>query len=178
MKSARITIFLILLVQNSSQEEVQSFYVPQFQANPSPPLFTSLTLTSSRPQPDPISVPVNPVPVNQVVNQPLDEFLQQLPPTPNAECYIRQCDQIITGRNLLYSRALEIVQNEEYLSEADLDLIRRRYKRQTNTSTSGTTSIFSTEPLQDANSYRPWGWNRYLGRWGFVCYTRFTLDFA
>ena len=161
MKSTRFTFIVILLVQNSSEDEVQSFYVPQFQDNPSSPLFTSLTPDPSKPPPDPISVPVNPVsvnpvpvnpaPVNQVVNQPLDDFLQQLPPTPNAECYIRQCDQIITGRNLLYSRALEIVQNEEYLSEADLDLIRRRYKRQTNTSTSGTTSIFSTEPLQDVD---------------------------
>ena len=161
MKYTIFTFIVILLVQNSSEDEVQSFYVPQFQDNPSSPLFTSLTPDPSKPPPDPISVPVNtvsvnpvpvnPAPVNQVVNQPLDDFLQQLPPTPNAECYIRQCDQIITGRNLLYSRALEIVQNEEYLSEADLDLIRRRYKRQTNTSTSGTTSIFSTEPLQNVD---------------------------
>ena len=156
MKSTRFTFIVILLVQNSSEDEVQSFYVPQFQDNPSSPLFTSLTPDPSRPPPDPISVPVNtvsvnpvpvnPAPVNQVVNQPLDDFLQQLPPTPNAECYIRQCDQIITGRNLLYSRALEIVQNEEYLSEADLDLIRRRYKRQANTS-----DIFSTAPLENVS---------------------------
>merc|ERR1712226_1838200 len=96
--------------------------------------------------PQPVNpAPVNPAPVNQVVNQPLDDFLQQ-PPAPNQECYIRQCDQIITGRNLLYSRALEIVQNEDYLSEADLDLIRRRYKRQANTS-----DIFSTAPLENVD---------------------------
>ena len=40
--------------------------------------------------------------------------------------FSQSCDQTISGRNLQYSRALEIVQNEEYLSEADLDIIKRR----------------------------------------------------
>ena len=39
----------------------------------------------------------------------------------------RRCDQIISGRNLAYSRALEIIQEEEYLDEEDFDEI--RYKR-------------------------------------------------
>ena len=65
----------------------------------------------------------------QPQGQPLNEFIQQSQPQ-NQQCYIRTCDQIITGRNLLYARALEIVQDEEYLSEAELNLI-RRYKRQT-----------------------------------------------
>ena len=214
MKSARLITALLLLVQNSSQDEaeVQSFYVPQFtsQANSPSPSLASLTPAPSRPleiipfnpapvnsapvnpapvnpapvnpspvnpqpvNPQPVNpapvnpipvnpqlvnpapvnpapvnpAPVNPTPVNAVVNQPLDDFLQQPPPEPNQECYIRQCDQIITGRNLLYSRALEIVQNEDYLSEADLDLIRKRYKRQANTSTS---DIFSTAPLENVD---------------------------
>ncbi len=38
---------------------------------------------------------------------------------------LQTCDQTITGRNLGYNRALEIIQNEEYLSAADLDIIRR-----------------------------------------------------
>ena len=36
---------------------------------------------------------------------------------------------MITGRDMLYSRALEIVQDEEYLDESDFDEIRLRYKR-------------------------------------------------
>ena len=49
-------------------------------------------------------------------------------------CFVRTCDQIITGRNLRYGRVLQIVQNEEYLDDADFDIIRRRngkVKRQT-----------------------------------------------
>ena len=41
-------------------------------------------------------------------------------------CLLRTCDQYITGRDLTYERALEIVQNEEYLVAVDADLIRRR----------------------------------------------------
>ena len=39
----------------------------------------------------------------------------------------RRCDQIISGRNLPYSRALEIIQSEDYLDEEEFDAI--RYKR-------------------------------------------------
>ena len=54
------------------------------------------------------------------------------PPTPaslltSAQC--RKCDQTITGRNFLYKRALEIVQNEEYLDESDFDEIRYKQKK-------------------------------------------------
>ena len=41
------------------------------------------------------------------------------------------CDQTITGRNFNYARALEIIQEEEYLEESDFDDIRHRYKRRT-----------------------------------------------
>jgi hypothetical protein len=50
------------------------------------------------------------------------------------KCYVQTCNQIISGRQLSYNRALEIVQSEEYLDAADTDLIRRlkRLKRQAN----------------------------------------------
>ena len=35
------------------------------------------------------------------------------------------CDQVVTGRNLKYQRALNIVQNEEYLSATDSGILRR-----------------------------------------------------
>ena len=38
----------------------------------------------------------------------------------------RTCDQQITGRNLEYNRALEIIQNEEYLDDSDFDEIKVR----------------------------------------------------
>ena len=45
----------------------------------------------------------------------------------------QRCDQTITGRNFNYAAALTIIQDEEYLEEADFDDIRRyRYKRQIN----------------------------------------------
>ena len=46
-------------------------------------------------------------------------------------CARQTCDQTITGRNLPYQRILEIIQEEEYLEAADLDLTtrRRRSKR-------------------------------------------------
>ena len=43
----------------------------------------------------------------------------------HGQCLSRSCDQSVTGRNLMYSRALQIIQSEEYLDEADLDVIRR-----------------------------------------------------
>ena len=42
----------------------------------------------------------------------------------DAGCFKRSCDQTITGRGLTYNRALEIVQNEEYLEAADTDILR------------------------------------------------------
>ena len=63
-----------------------------------------------------------------------------LPWRRQTTCFTRTCDQLISGRNLQYNRVLEIVQNEEYLSAADIGQIRkagrrklkdRRIKRQT-----------------------------------------------
>ena len=44
----------------------------------------------------------------------------------------RVCDQFISGRNLAYERALDIIQDEEYLDDSDFDEIRykRRYDSQ------------------------------------------------
>lgn len=47
----------------------------------------------------------------------------------NGQSVCRRCDQTISGRNLPYARALEIIQNEEYLSEAELGVIRLKKKR-------------------------------------------------
>ena len=47
-------------------------------------------------------------------------------PVAEPTCLLRSCDQYITGRDLTYQRALEIVENEEYLVAVDTDLIRRR----------------------------------------------------
>jgi hypothetical protein len=47
-------------------------------------------------------------------------------PEPEPACLLRTCDQVITGRDMTYQRALEIVQTEEYLVAVDPDLIRRR----------------------------------------------------
>ena len=37
----------------------------------------------------------------------------------SGQCLRRNCDQFITGRDLEYNRAFEIIQSEEYLTEAD-----------------------------------------------------------
>ena len=39
---------------------------------------------------------------------------------------IRNCERTITGRRLRYARALQIIQNEEYLTQGDVDEIRRK----------------------------------------------------
>lgn len=44
-------------------------------------------------------------------------------------CTRRSCDQIITGRDLSYERALTIVQEEIYLTEADLEIIRKKRRK-------------------------------------------------
>ena len=42
-------------------------------------------------------------------------------------CHRRTCDQTITGRSFrAYSRVLQIVQNEDYLSAADKSIIRKK----------------------------------------------------
>ena len=69
------------------------------------PIVTNPPVATAAPTPAPVALPA--------------ESRQQ-------QCYIRSCDQAITGRNLEYNRALQIVQKEEYLSAADLSVIRRR----------------------------------------------------
>ena len=48
----------------------------------------------------------------------------------NSACYRKTCTQLITGRNLEYARALQIIQSEEYLRYTDLEII--KYKRKYN----------------------------------------------
>ena len=44
----------------------------------------------------------------------------------NLACHIRFCEQTIVGRSLEYDRALQIIQDEEYLSAADLNIVRQK----------------------------------------------------
>ena len=44
----------------------------------------------------------------------------------DAACYSRSCDQVVTGRGLSYQRALEVLQEEDYLTEADRSVIRKK----------------------------------------------------
>ena len=53
-------------------------------------------------------------------------FLVEIIYLASAQC--RKCDQTITGRNFMYSRALDIIQNEEYLDQSDFDEIRYKQK--------------------------------------------------
>ena len=53
-------------------------------------------------------------------------FLAEIIYLTSAQC--RKCDQTITGRNFMYSRALDIIQNEEYLDLSDFDEIRYKQK--------------------------------------------------
>ena len=63
-------------------------------------------------------------------------FLAEIIYLTSAQC--QKCDQTITGRNFMYSRALDIIQNEEYLDQSDFDEIRlKRIRRQTDTVTNG-----------------------------------------
>ena len=57
-------------------------------------------------------------------------FITILEPVKPQVC--QTCDQVITGRNYNYAEALQIIQDEEYLEDADFDEIRQyRYKRHT-----------------------------------------------
>ena len=42
---------------------------------------------------------------------------------------VQTCDQVITYRNFDYARALEVVQDEQYLDDVDFDEIRLRHKQ-------------------------------------------------
>ena len=50
----------------------------------------------------------------------------------NGQCIVRQCNQFITGRRLAYHRALEIIQEEEYLDQADFEIIGRTHRQKRN----------------------------------------------
>ena len=49
---------------------------------------------------------------------------QNGPRRMQTEC--RECDQIIIGRNFAYRRALEVIQNEEYVDFIDTDILRKK----------------------------------------------------
>ena len=41
----------------------------------------------------------------------------------NPACYVQTCEQFIIGRDLTYKEALHIVQNEKYLTVADIERV-------------------------------------------------------
>ena len=145
----RLFFILIILVRNS-EPQLQNYVRTPQPLTPAPP--PNQTFIPIRPAPS-FAQQLTPPSEQQLtpaqfftpptlpppLGQPLNEFIQQ---PPNRQCYLRKCDQIISGRNLLYARALEIVQNEDYLSEAELDLI-RRFKRQTMDTFMATNTDFS-----------------------------------
>ena len=44
----------------------------------------------------------------------------------NNNCYVQTCKQRITGRNLRYSRILQIINNDQFFDDLDEDFLRRR----------------------------------------------------
>jgi len=43
----------------------------------------------------------------------------------NASCFVQTCEQVVSGRDLSYERALEIIQSEEYLTVVDIGILRK-----------------------------------------------------
>ena len=41
-------------------------------------------------------------------------------------CFRQTCDQTISGRSFTYGRALQVLQEEDYLEDIDNDFIRKR----------------------------------------------------
>ena len=79
-----------------------------------------------------------------IITQTVFLFLGEIILLTSAQC--RKCDQTITGRNFMYSRALDIIQDEEYLDQSDFDEIRlKRIRRQTDMVINGKSSQFSHE---------------------------------
>ena len=86
--------------------------------------------------------------MNYIITQIACLFLAEIIYLTSAQC--RKCDQTITGRNFMYSRALDIIQNEEYLDQSDFDEIRlKRIRRQTDTVTNGMSYIIQYRLLKN-----------------------------
>ncbi len=93
---------------------------------------STISTTLSPTSPNPTTTPVTPIldldhaagPELSFGYESTDIFQER---QDNNDCYVQTCDQTITGRQLAYNRALDIVQNEEYLEVADTDIIRRQF---------------------------------------------------
>ena len=98
-------------IQSITQTPFRPFTSTNPPFTPAPEI-QSITLPPLNQQLTPLPPILPQQPINQVINQvliqpqgqPLNEFLAQ-PQVENQQCYVRQCDQIITGRNLLYNRS-------------------------------------------------------------------------
>eukprot|EP00095_Tigriopus_kingsejongensis_P000441 snap_masked-scaffold492_size156171-processed-gene-0.5 protein:Tk00441 transcript:snap_masked-scaffold492_size156171-processed-gene-0.5-mRNA-1 annotation:"multispecies: ribonuclease iii" len=79
-----------------------------------------------------------------------------LPADSNPNCLEQVCDQFVTGRYLTYARALEIIQQEEYLSETDLDVLRRFRRKRSHDSPSRkrNSAVLSREKRQICGLFR------------------------
>ena len=111
--------------QNGESEEVKHSFMPSHQIFWRRNNQGELLLPSVDPFTGPIQPRLDEAATNSINNyqsKPAYGAPEQAEPT----CLIRTCDQYVTGRDLTYSRALEIVQNEEYLVAVDANLIRRR----------------------------------------------------
>ena len=113
----------------ASSEEVKHNFMPSHQIFwrrnnqgelllPSVDPFTGVNSAPLQPRLDEAATNI----INNYQSKPTYGVAEQAEPT----CLIRTCDQYVTGRDLTYTRALEIVQNEEYLVAVDANLIRRR----------------------------------------------------
>ena len=67
-------------------------------------------------------------------------------PNNNDQCIVNQCSQSVTGRRLSYARALEIIQDEEYLDETDFDIIRKHHRQKRPAPATTTTTTTTTTP--------------------------------
>lgn len=124
------------IIQNGNLEEYLPDEPSQFLENlniqaPVAQVASSPSLFLTRATPTPFQFFTQPNFQAQLLTQPSlppPQAFTPLPPTvltPAPTCLLRSCDQTITGRFLSYERALQIVQNEEYLSAADIDVIKR-----------------------------------------------------
>merc|ERR1712224_55676 len=104
--------------QTAVQPDVQPAFQPAIQ-----PAFQPVAQPAVQPEIQPAIQPVV-----QPVVQPTLPPIATAPPVAQVTF---QCDQQIMGRNLEYSSALQLIQNEDYLDESDIDEI-RFFRRQGN----------------------------------------------
>ena len=100
--------------------------------------------------------------IPDVIVERQEQYLSTTEKNTNTYCYVQTCHQIISGRNLRYSRALQIVQSEEYLNAVDTNILEfhsyyHRVKRAIITlPVSSSTFCGYGAPVADGKSYDPY----------------------